>query len=214
LYQGADPAKRLLSERGFVSGREFTRAAKAARAMRASASAGLLPRIHWPTQAFSANCWAIVPLARTNLPDAPLKQFLSTVSRRRRIQVDATPGSGDPARTPRGRTNPGIAVTRLTCLLRRTISGCVQIPAASVILSLMAIDTILAQIDQEIARLRQARSLLTNLGSAAARAAGSKAKRAGARPRRKRVLSAEARKRIADAQRKRWAAQRAKSKGK
>jgi hypothetical protein len=77
----------------------------------------------------------------------------------------------------------------------------------------MAIDNILAQIDQEIARLKQARALLTNLGSAASRAAGSKAGSA-ARPRKKRVLSADARKRIADAQRKRWAAQRAKAKNK
>jgi hypothetical protein len=78
----------------------------------------------------------------------------------------------------------------------------------------MAIDTILAQIDQEIARLRQARALLTNLGSAATRAAGNNGKKAPARKRKKRVLSAEARKRIADAQRKRWAAQRAKAKSK
>jgi hypothetical protein len=89
-----------------------------------------------------------------------------------------------------------------------------QTSVSSVILALMAIDTILSQIDQEIARLRQARALLTSLGSGAARATGSKAKRAAAKPRRKRVLSAEARKRIADAQRKRWAAQRAKSKSK
>jgi hypothetical protein len=99
-------------------------------------------------------------------------------------------------------------------LASQTFVRRVQIPAASVMLLLMAIDSILAQIDQEIARLRQARSLLTNLGSAASRAAGRQAKKAAAKPRRKRVLSAEARKRIADAQRKRWAAQRAKSKGK
>ena len=78
----------------------------------------------------------------------------------------------------------------------------------------MAIDSILAQIDQEIARLRQARALLTNLSSTLGRTAGGKANRSAAKPRKKRVLSAEARKRIADAQRKRWAAQRAKSKSK
>jgi 50S ribosomal subunit-associated GTPase HflX len=79
--------------------------------------------------------------------------------------------------------------------------------------SAMAIESILAQIDQEIARLQQARSLLTNLGSASFRGAGT-AKKASGKPRKKRVLSADARKRIADAQRKRWAAQRAKSKSK
>jgi hypothetical protein len=76
----------------------------------------------------------------------------------------------------------------------------------------MAIDTILAQIDAEIARLTQVRSLLANAGSSTA--VSSKAKKSLIKTRKKRVLSADARKRIADAQRKRWAAQRAKTKGK
>ena len=79
----------------------------------------------------------------------------------------------------------------------------------------MAIENILAQIDSEIARLQQARRLLAGLGNSATttgRTAGRAA--AKARPRKKRILSAEARKRIADAQRKRWAAARAKAKGK
>ncbi len=78
----------------------------------------------------------------------------------------------------------------------------------------MAIDSIIAQIDAEIARLTQARALLANLGTVAPAAAAPKAKTAKAKRRKKRVLSPEARKRIADAQRKRWAAQKAKSKGK
>ena len=79
----------------------------------------------------------------------------------------------------------------------------------------MAIDSILAQIDAEIARLRQARSLLANLGSVTVKATQPEAKKAPAKAKRrkKRVLSPEARKRIADAQRKRWAAQKAKTKG-
>jgi hypothetical protein len=83
----------------------------------------------------------------------------------------------------------------------------------SAILSHMAIESILAQIDSEIARLTQARALLTSLGTAAA--AKSKAPKAAPKgKKKKRVLSAEARKRIADAQRKRWAAQKAKAKTK
>jgi hypothetical protein len=79
----------------------------------------------------------------------------------------------------------------------------------------MAIDSILAQIDAEIARLTQARSLLANLGTVSGAVAAPKAaKTAKATKRKKRILSPEARKRIADAQRKRWAAQKAKSKGK
>ena len=78
----------------------------------------------------------------------------------------------------------------------------------------MAIDSILAQIDAEIARLTQARSLLANLGSTSATAPRTARTAAKATKRKKRVLSPEARKRIADAQRKRWAAQKAKSKGK
>jgi hypothetical protein len=74
----------------------------------------------------------------------------------------------------------------------------------------MAIDSILSQIDAEIARLTQARSLLANLGTTSVTAP----KTAKATKRKKRVLSPEARKRIADAQRKRWAAQKAKTKGK
>ena len=79
----------------------------------------------------------------------------------------------------------------------------------------MAIDSIVAQIDSEIARLTEVRRLLSNTGNLsvstrALAAIKAPAKRAG----KKRVLSAEARKRIADAQRKRWAAQKAKAKGK
>lgn len=75
----------------------------------------------------------------------------------------------------------------------------------------MAIDTILAQIDDEIARLTQVRSLLAGSGSLASSLSGRRAKKAPTKAK-KRVLSPEARKRIADAQRKRWAAQRAKNK--
>jgi hypothetical protein len=80
----------------------------------------------------------------------------------------------------------------------------------------MAIDSILAQIDAEIARLTQARSLLASLGTVAVAVAATESKKspAKAKRRKKRVLSPEARKRIADAQRKRWAAQKAKAKGK
>jgi hypothetical protein len=78
----------------------------------------------------------------------------------------------------------------------------------------MAIESILAQIDEEIAKLTQIRSLLATTGTAAKKAAGPKAKKtaAKAKGKKRRVLSPEARKRIADAQRKRWAAQKAKSK--
>jgi hypothetical protein len=80
----------------------------------------------------------------------------------------------------------------------------------------MAIDSILAQIDAEIARLTEARSLLANLGTVSLAVAAPKTATAPvkAKKRKKRVLSPEARKRIADAQRKRWAAQKAKTKGK
>jgi hypothetical protein len=78
----------------------------------------------------------------------------------------------------------------------------------------MAIDSILAQIDAEIARLTQARSLLANLGTVSVSAPKKTAAPVKAKKRKKRVLSPEARKRIADAQRKRWAAQKAKTKGK
>ena len=78
----------------------------------------------------------------------------------------------------------------------------------------MAIESILAQIDDEIAKLTQIRNLLTNTAAVAKKVAGRKATKAPAKPkaRRRHVLSPEARKRIADAQRKRWAAQKAKSK--
>jgi hypothetical protein len=78
----------------------------------------------------------------------------------------------------------------------------------------MAIESILAQIDDEIAKLTQIRNLLTNTGAVAKKVAGLKATKASAKPKAKKrhVLSPEARKRIADAQRKRWAAQKAKSK--
>ena len=78
----------------------------------------------------------------------------------------------------------------------------------------MAIDSILSQIDAEIARLTQARSLLANLGTTSISAPKSSKTAAKSTKRKKRVLSPEARKRIADAQRKRWAAQKAKPKGK
>jgi hypothetical protein len=78
----------------------------------------------------------------------------------------------------------------------------------------MAIESILAQIDEEIAKLTQIRSLLANTGKAAKKAAVHTSKKAPAKAtgKKRRVLSPEARKRIADAQRKRWAAQKAKSK--
>jgi hypothetical protein len=80
----------------------------------------------------------------------------------------------------------------------------------------MSIDTILLQIDSEIARLTQARALLSSIGNSTAVSTGTTTKSAPvkAAKRKKRVLSPEARKRIADAQRKRWAAQKAKPKGK
>jgi len=88
----------------------------------------------------------------------------------------------------------------------------VQKKGNSDILSYMAIESILAQIDSEIARLTQARALLASMGTSAV--TKSKAAKAPAKTKKKRVLSAEARKRIADAQRKRWAAQKAKAKAK
>jgi hypothetical protein len=78
-------------------------------------------------------------------------------------------------------------------------------------LALMAIDSIVAQIDAEIARLTQVRSLLANSTNIGSRFTAKAAKAAAGKARKKRVLSPEARKRIADAQRKRWAAQKAKS---
>jgi|HubBroStandDraft_1064217.scaffolds.fasta_scaffold32924_2 hypothetical protein len=78
----------------------------------------------------------------------------------------------------------------------------------------MAIESIVALIDEEIAKLTQIRSLLATTGVAAKKVAEAKAKKtpAKARTRKRRTLSPEARKRIADAQRKRWAAQKAKAK--
>ena len=80
----------------------------------------------------------------------------------------------------------------------------------------MANDSILALIDAEIARLTQVRSLLAGAGKVAPIVTERKNKKtpAKAKTRKTRVLSPEARKRIADAQRKRWAAQKAKTKGK
>ena len=78
----------------------------------------------------------------------------------------------------------------------------------------MAIESIVAQIDEEIAKLTQIRTLLAPTGVATKKVALPKAKKAPAKAKgkKRRVLSPEARKRIADAQRKRWAAQKAKSK--
>jgi hypothetical protein len=77
----------------------------------------------------------------------------------------------------------------------------------------MAIESILAQIDEEIAKLTQIRALLSS-GFSTKKAVELKVKKAPekAKGKKRRVLSPEARKRIADAQRKRWAAQKAKSK--
>jgi hypothetical protein len=76
----------------------------------------------------------------------------------------------------------------------------------------MAIESILAQIDEEIAKLTQIRNLLTTSSVAAKKVAEPKAAKTPAKSKgkKRRTLSPEARKRIADAQRKRWAAQKAK----
>ena len=80
----------------------------------------------------------------------------------------------------------------------------------------MAIESIIAQIDEEIAKLTQIRALLATTGVAAKKLALPKVKKAPAQAqtkgKKRRTLSPEARKRIADAQRKRWAAQKAKAK--
>jgi hypothetical protein len=78
----------------------------------------------------------------------------------------------------------------------------------------MAIESIIAQIDEEIAKLTQIRALLSTTGIVSAKVALPKARNAPAQAKgkKRRVLSPEARKRIADAQRKRWAAQKAKTK--
>jgi hypothetical protein len=87
-------------------------------------------------------------------------------------------------------------------------------------ISLMAIDLILAQIDEEIAKLKQVRALLATTGKVATKLAERKTKEAPvkagkaaktAKTKKRRILSPEARKRIADAQRKRWAAQKSKA---
>ena len=77
----------------------------------------------------------------------------------------------------------------------------------------MAIESILAQIDEEIAKLTQIRAILSS-GFSAKKAVEPKVKKAPekGKVKKRRVLSPEARKSIADAQRKRWAAQKAKSK--
>jgi hypothetical protein len=78
----------------------------------------------------------------------------------------------------------------------------------------MAIESILAQIDEEIAKLTQIRALLSTTGIVSKKVALPKEKKtpAEAKGKKRRVLSPDARKRIADAQRKRWAAQKAKTK--
>jgi len=78
----------------------------------------------------------------------------------------------------------------------------------------MAIESILAQIDEEIVKLTQIRALLATTGLVAKKVALSKVKTAPAQAKgkKRRTLSPEARKRIAEAQRKRWAAQKAKAK--
>ncbi len=78
--------------------------------------------------------------------------------------------------------------------------------------SVMAIDSILAQIDAEIATLKQARSLLASAGLVATVGTEPTTRKKRRKSRKGRTLSPETRKRIADAQRKRWAAQRAKAK--
>jgi hypothetical protein len=78
----------------------------------------------------------------------------------------------------------------------------------------MAIESILAQIDEEIAKLTQIRALLATTGVVAKKVTLPKLKNAPAQAKgkKRRTLSPEARKRIAEAQRKRWAAQKAKTK--
>ena len=77
----------------------------------------------------------------------------------------------------------------------------------------MAIESIIAQIDEEIAKLTQIRALLATTGGVAKKVALPKGTKlpAQAKGKKRRVLSPEARKRIADAQRKRWAALKAKA---
>jgi len=86
----------------------------------------------------------------------------------------------------------------------------------------MAIEGIIAQLDEEILRLKQVRNLLSATGKVEAKISAAKikstkktaAKASKSTPKVKtvkRILSPEARKAIADAQRKRWAAQKAKA---
>lgn len=73
----------------------------------------------------------------------------------------------------------------------------------------MAINEIVAALDEEIGRLEQVRSLLAGTEGSFTHAATSFAFGANQdKPRKPRYLSAEARERIAAAQRKRWAAQK------
>ena len=72
----------------------------------------------------------------------------------------------------------------------------------------MALDNILAAIDEQIRNLQQARTLLADLpndlvGRGPGRPKGSTGK---SKPRKRRALSAEGRAKIAAAQKKRWAA--------
>jgi len=80
----------------------------------------------------------------------------------------------------------------------------------------MASETILALIDAEITKLKQVRAVLANASGISTKLNSASVKKAVGKVKtpKKRVLSPEARKRIADAQRKRWAAQKAKPKGK
>ena len=83
----------------------------------------------------------------------------------------------------------------------------------------MSLKDILAQIDTEIARLKQVKSLLGAADAAPLTRRG-RPKKAAAMPaatkpaKKKRNLSPEGRARIAEAVKRRWAAQKAKPKGK
>jgi hypothetical protein len=85
----------------------------------------------------------------------------------------------------------------------------------------MALKDILAQLDAEIARLQQAKALLSSANASVApairrgRPKKDAASPAPAKPaKKKRNLSPEGRARIAEAVKRRWAAQKAKPKGK
>lgn len=81
----------------------------------------------------------------------------------------------------------------------------------------MALNEILAQIDAEIARLQQAKALLS-AGSITTKPGGGRSKGSASTlappTRKKRNVSPEGRARIAEAVKRRWAAQKAKQKGK